>query len=137
MKIIPNWSLIFLAIIRWAMLGIRIVSFSYSERCGQSMHALWVCHSLFFISTTWQVWLKSICKSWLCKQTTNKSIRYTLQWTYRSMPANREIHLWIISYPAAKHPEHSNLSNIREKPVIFLVVFSRDAMKALAKNFAY
>ena len=41
-------------IVLWAMLHIQMVSFSDSERFEQPMHVLWVWHSLFFISTTWQ-----------------------------------------------------------------------------------
>ena len=61
----------------------------------------------------------------------------------QAMQANRNINLWqkkrpFSSYPAEKHPKHSKfaITNIREKPVNFFLLFNTGADFSLRNNFA-
>ena len=68
---------------------------------------------------------------------------YIFQRSMQAMQANRNINLWqkkrpFSSYPAEKHPKHSKfaITDIREKPVNFFLLFNTGADFSLHNNFA-
>ena len=79
-KLSQTVFVIFIAIVLWAMLCILILGLSYSERFGQSMPALLVCHFLFFISTTWQVFQAVFSRAHLFCMPSSELIKSFIIW---------------------------------------------------------